>query len=1758
MSKYLSDAHVAKYLSKLHAHTASSLRKAQKWHVPFVITNTINQTYLSTYDEQNGVDAILLDGSNKTFKNIKAIYVNEDVAKDYNDGDIIETKVYYTKQEPKYIDIATNGEEIFAITNEGYIIRDIFNNLKYYRTIGYDNISEEYEQQLKDTIDSGVKYEDIPNIEHVEFIDGNVTLKLQINKRANINVVDKYRYNGRYYSHKYSVSDPDGAFGILEIDNLPYNSFSNRVNKKCFYGRLERLVYQGLIEPMMLFINHKFVKWDDINIVYDSDESWLVLSGEKYTYENLVDKEINLVIMPFKCEYIGEESDYDFNKNYEALTNYLQDNSKVKPNGDLYLTIPTMDTVYKYNKYPVNVGGWMYYQIKRNYLGLLSEERVKKLSYIPVYKYIKDSSGIIQSSKYTRFNALDKDSYKSEELFNTLNYIPFEGYSNYTALKFNDDGLLDMENGKYAIYITNESTQVHIHESSDDLIYCDLSEINNVLFRENYLVFNNGYFQSEAKLMTSINNIVLYDNPDENKISIIGVYDKHSAHVIRNTDRFLKSYMNDKARKYLEVLYYHNYETETGLDADTGNLVYKNIDAYFLDTEFAVMPKLTDYIVYLNDQNTDVVNLVNKAIEPLDFTIDRSHTLDVSNAKALDAILDYDPTLLKDAYVTYIDSKVFTGTQANDNLIYTFMYQSKRGLKIPRKKYKNHETYIMVFLNGELFDHYYKTIAYANFFFIPVEDDYSFNASDRLEVLYFKNVNNNEINFTFNRWIYTVTMNQSEEDSNFYNLDIFKQFIRPDELQIFSHYPKNMLIYPTVIREPHEDVAFNIAFRDSNNRVCIKNSAISHIADGFENTYGVDIDDGSTYDDIMFETDDDLTPGTDPTHEVTTADINIIDVTTGESLASKYDTETLYDMLVATSCHKFVYQRLYVDKKSYRIALDKRFRYCDNQRQYILFINGRRMKQDSYLVSVPKYTRPFYKMFLYTARFVGPEDRVELFYVPYEMTDINIDNKPRCEVRESGYLDYDKTDLDVPLSKDLYLFFINGKKIPPSDIIDIDSHTIRFTTNINTLKYPCVTPINVGDIKQVSDNLRDPSKTSKYDSLVQYIRNHSPLGYGELDKVFGYYNKITDGEEDKTWANVAHIAILNELVRDFWVASGYNYQDQIFVYDYETDELYEQDEESGTLILPTMDATPYINIEKNIVSLLYFYTEPTNLLFEKGSTAESFKFFWDYSQRLNQDLDLVSQSINGVNIPIEDREYEWIETINEPKNFRFIADTGFRYLIEDTKLDFVNGIYWGTVDEDSLQYYHMKKNIVYLSELVALLPKNGIMPNLDYMNLVSGEPQWQAKIYDENTIIRGISYDENTAYVVTQAILENRYLPGKYISNIHARTEDGQIFYDITLIDMNTNEQSTITISAEIMYDEQGKRIIDYLPILDVFNGEEVFAITENNEIIHDIFGQIIFDRAMSYTNFNIQNVYSDNFFAILDDGNDTRINKITYQYMDHTIDNPELYSTEDFDTWYMTGDTMLKREMNTVREYYDVSDLHQLMWQLDKHLLKTADIKLNDYIIGNNKYFVFACPRSVVTDNNIHNYAEFFFPDIKSDEILSNCRDDKTSPVYTNGRYDKKTKLLHELESMKMEFMGEFNYTNDYGYTEPYMMWKTNGFFTRLFDNYGFDIRIRISGNTPKVDFKIDNKDYTNIINYTENNAISSSVIPKTRKLSLNLSREEYNSIMNDEEQTTNENNNDINNIGVELIDNIGSNNNGKHSDEEIKEMLDNGIFLI
>ena len=1620
-------------------------------------------------------------------------------------------------------------------------------------------------------------------------------------KRANVHPVKKYRFDGKWFYERESVDDPEMNFGILHMNNLPYNSFSERANKKSFVSRLDKLVFQGFIEPLMIFIDNKFVNWDDITLVYDCDDSWLLLYGDKYTYSKILYSDISVVILPFRCDYIGYESDDSFKLNLEALTEYLQETAYEDTTSQkLYLKVPTMDTEYEYNHMMFNIGGWMYAQIKKYFLGELSTDRINKLRRIEVYKYIYDSNGEPINTKVTRFNVLDRDVYTDQALFDAMCYMNREYYEQHQFMKFTDDGLLDNTNGIHGLYFVDEKTIINYENSSERLVITDLSDVDNVLFRENYFIFKNGLVDLDYPIITSINNITLCDNADLDKLEIYSIYHIDSAHVIRNSDAFLKSYMNEQALKYLEVLYASNYTPITGVDAHiissykiikaldyikngmhTAGFVPSindyiayldgSIDAHLFNSriftspgeviknvtyftmsrdEDPYIPTPSENFVFLDDLNDMAVKTVGRAVEPFDFKMDRSKTYEENVEDCLDAIIDYNPLLLNGLYHTYIDSKVFTGKQANESLLYTFLYNSSRGIKIPRKRYKNHESYMLLFLNGELYENYYKTIAYANFFFIPVDDDFEFRDSDRIEVMYFKNVNNNELRFIMSDWV-LQQFQQNGQDINFYNLDIFDEFITPEELQIFSHYPKSMLHYPTLIKEPSELIAFNVSYRDDDNNLCVRKEFIeSAIESKFDQS---DLEEFKETSDISNLS---LTEYADLLKE------NVTITAKGVNLYTDlHDAEIeAQNILVATSKHKFVYQRLYVDQKCYRIELDKRFRYCDVQRQYLLFINGRRMKQDSFLVTVPKHTRPFTGLYLYTARFVTPKDRVELFYLPYEMTDLNIDNSTRSELMSNGYFVYDRTDLDVPFSKDLYAFFINGKKIPYTDIIDVDSHTIRLAVDTNTLKYPAVTCIAVDSIPKVANYLKDRSQMSKYDDLIDYIRTRSLKSYNELDRLFGCYTQMSDIEEDKVWADVAKIAILNEIVRDFWVTSGYPYQKELFTYDYEEDEIYYVYDD-GVLNLPALDATQEINIPKNQIDLLYFYTEPNDLVYEIGSTTSSFKFFWEYSQRLNQDLVIVGQDINGVEIDTGAREYEWFEDLTSGKNFKFSANTGQEILVRNVYLDFVNGIYWGLIDEDQLQYYVSKMTVFFLDDLIAIMPKDGVIPTEAEQRLEYGDPKWQFKIEEENYIIHNITYDEATS---------SKYSPWE-------RVPEGTI---------NVYQEGE-PVHAQIMDEDNN------------FTGE----------VMYDIFGQIIWHNMFYHT--NRVNIYDENFIAIVDkeagsatDDEENGISvydpitkskekwsKIRFQLLDRIIDNKPLYNNEaELEAMYNRYGMVWKDKMNTLREYYDESDIPDIIRRLDKHLLRSSDIYIDDYVIGNNKYFIFACPKRLVTNDSINYTSEFYFPDIKSDDVRAHCRDDRTTPVYTNGRFDEKNKNLVELENMGMIYMGEADYTNDYGYTERYMMWRTNGFFTRLFENYPMDIHIKIGEKFDRVGFGGDDNGTT--VKYDENGNIvnpyqdildlaektrqekenndeddgdagsngngmlgTTSYIGRTDRTGFNRSIGVMNNTENDVNNNSNGNTEENSNAneGVEIMDSESNKDASK-----VRRLLDQGIFLI
>ena len=71
-----------------------------------------------------------------------------------------------------------------------------------------------------------------------------------------------------------------------------------------------------------------------------------------------------------------------------------------------------------------------------------------------------------------------------------------------------------------------------------------------------------------------------------------------------------------------------------------------------------------------------------------------------------------------------------SGKEINEWLDKPIDYITRRGLKIPKMRYEDHETYVRVFLNGELINNYSEMYAAANYFFLPVNNNFANSASN--------------------------------------------------------------------------------------------------------------------------------------------------------------------------------------------------------------------------------------------------------------------------------------------------------------------------------------------------------------------------------------------------------------------------------------------------------------------------------------------------------------------------------------------------------------------------------------------------------------------------------------------------------------------------------------------------------------------------------------------------------------------------------------------------------------------------------------------------------------------------------------------------------------------------------------------------------------------------------------------------------------------------------------------------------------------
>lgn len=1041
---------------------------------------------------------------------------------------------------------------------------------------------------------------------------------------------DKYRYMDRWHGYAYSADEPEKAFTILYVENMPYRSLYKRVGNasKCFTSSIDKMIFDNELVPFLLFINNRFVPWGKIDIIYNYGETYLKIHGPEY-YKDFI-SDIQMVIIPYNISFVyGTEPDYSFNSNFDALKAYINQSSVVK-NGDIYISLPdtSVDFTYEHNTY--NVGFWLLNQNKLKQLGLLSKERIDKLRQIEVNKIVNKNG--YEEMVNTTVNIFDKDSYDNVELERLCNICP-----DNVLFRFDDEGKLSDDGGN-VIYLIDKSEvyyeridvdgnsyvgrvkdgELYIQDSTlgmavqNQLTHIHLNNTDeyvngrDILFKENFLIFKNGCLCTDCGL-----DLAMYNN--------YRVYD-----IDKSTD-----YTPD-GKPYHQMQ--NNHITILTFLSNCDHLI-THLDQF--PNKKYIKKRLTESF-FLNTDTTGYKDMVS---EPLDFDISNSKVYKENVLDSMNSVLAYNPLLLDSLYTTYTHTVYHKGNELNAEIKtlskYKYKYVEENGSKvmkrvldevngiyIPRMKFdEDHETYPLIFLNGELIYNYDELKVYANKLFLPVREE--FKPTDEIEILYITGINNNE---------YVVDSFQGVDKWN-------NNAIPKNELRVFSTDVEGLLEYPDI------DYDFdNIAFPT------------------YKRTYHYNIDDNGLGKRVQFQL-----------GNVVYDDV----ITVSDDFIGK--------KVIAVSNKKFVYQRLEVDKKAYRLQISNKFKCCDNQKQYCLFINGRLVDRNDFLVTIPKLDRPFDRMYVYTARFVNPTDRIDLFYLPYEFMDMNGDKT--FTLKDNGYIEYDRKSLRYPLDPELYMIFVNGKKIANNNIARVSADTMRITKDPQSTNDLCIYSVVKDDMVEVSNYIAT-GELSKYEKMINFIKSNEKLGYQELDYLFNEYTQMSNFEQPLN-ADVARIAIINEIIRDFWVTSGYDYNAKPFIYDFEKDDYISKDYTTGNYILLSMDATPDINIIKYDLHHLYFVMVDGDEEFsgtsyiENGRVIENPIFKWAYNTNYNTEQ-IEYQRLNGVDIPIEDDyEYEYQSTIDISRtlNNEIVLESynGFNTCQSVIHAEFCSPVYYGLV-----------------------------------------------------------------------------------------------------------------------------------------------------------------------------------------------------------------------------------------------------------------------------------------------------------------------------------------------------------------------------------------------------------------------------------------------------------------------------------------------
>lgn len=266
------------------------------------------------------------------------------------------------------------------------------------------------------------------------------------------------------------------------------------------------------------------------------------------------------------------------------------------------------------------------------------------------------------------------------------------------------------------------------------------------------------------------------------------------------------------------------------------------------------------------------------------------------------------------------------------------------------------------------------------------------------------------------------------------------------------------------------------------------------------------------------------------------------------------------------SSNQFRYAGHTIPNETISVTLPPEFNYCRDESRYMIFVNGRKVNKENYRLTIVNPSVPFTDLSMYIQLPLLKGDKLDIFYVPSSLTELIME--PTIPI--DGNIVVDKTKISYNLNKELYLFFVNGKKINKNQMIDISSTNLMITRDIETVKNLCLIKHITDDVtlKQLFDD-----NISSWDNIMNNITEEELY---TLMNIIGI--TISDTEEDIFAKNLPMPSVLREIVRDYWLRTNIVDSGQVFVYDYDQRVVENYDSE-GNAIIPVMDASKQDNIE---------------------------------------------------------------------------------------------------------------------------------------------------------------------------------------------------------------------------------------------------------------------------------------------------------------------------------------------------------------------------------------------------------------------------------------------------------------------------------------------------------------------------------------------------------------------------------------------------